>query len=103
MKALRDDFGRNHISSTEANTYMRINDEDLPILEYNKDINGLYAKEYRGIWEMENDFMGGPFHTWMIVNGDELIYVDGFVWSPGKTKRDMLQQLEQIVSTINKS
>ena len=103
MKALRDDFGRNHISSTEANTYMRINDKDLPILEYNKDINGLYANEYRGIWEMENDFMGGPFHTWMIVNGDELIYVDGFVWSPGKTKRDMLQQLEQIVSTINKS
>tara|TARA_B100000497_G_scaffold127865_1_gene171437 strand:- start:1211 stop:2287 length:1077 start_codon:yes stop_codon:yes gene_type:complete len=103
MKALKDDIGRKHISSIENNTYMRVNDKDLPILEYNKDFNGLYAKEYRGIWEMENDFMGGPYHTWMVVNGDELIYVDGFVWSPGKRKREMLQQLEKIVSSLNRS
>ena len=101
MKALRDDFGRKHISSDQANSYMKINDVDLLILESNKEINGLYAKEYRGIWEMENDFMGGPFITYLIVNGDELIYVDGFVWSPGKRKREMLQQIELIVNTIN--
>ncbi|MEE9374610.1 MAG: DUF4837 family protein [Saprospiraceae bacterium] len=102
MKALRNDFGRKHISSTESNTYMVTNDKDLPILEYTKDFNGLYAKEYRGIWEMENDFMGGPFITWMIVNGNELIYIDGFVWSPGKTKRKLLQQIEKIASSLNK-
>ena len=103
MKALRDDFGRKHVSSVENNTFMKTNDKDLPILEYNKDINGLYAKEYRGIWEMENDFMGGPFHSYMIVNGDEMIFVDGFVWSPGNPKREMLQQIEKIVSTLNRS
>ena len=103
MKVLRNEFGKTHVSSSQPNSYMIINDVDLPILEYIKDINGLYTKEYRGIWEMENDFMGGPFITWMIVNDDDLIYVDGFVWAPGKTKRRLLQQLEKIVSTTNKN
>jgi len=100
MKALRDDFGRKHISSDQPNSYMKVNDKDLPILEYTKEISGLYTKEYRGIWEMENDFMGGPFITWMIVNGDEMIYIDGSVWAPGKRKRELLQQLELIANTL---
>jgi len=102
MKRIRNDFGKNHISSSQANSYMLINDIDLPILEYTKEINGLYTKEYRGIWEMENDFMGGPFITWMIVNQNELVYVDGFIWAPGETKRELLQQLDKIASSINK-
>ncbi len=102
MKRLRNDFGKRFVSSAGANTYMLINDVDLPILEYTKDINGLYTKEFRGIWEMNNDFMGGPFITYLIVNGKDLIYVDAFVWAPGKDKRDFMQQLEKIVSSLNK-
>lgn len=101
MKDIRNLFGIRHISSTQSNSYMRINDKDLPILEYTTETNGLYTKLYRGIWEMENDFMGGPFITWMIVNGNDLIYIDGFVWAPGKTKRELLQQIEKIASSVS--
>ncbi len=103
MKGIRDDIGRRYVSSPEDNSYMLINDEDLPILEYSKEINGLYAREYRGIWEMENDFMGGPFMTYLLVNGEDLIYIDAFILALGKDKRNYMQQLEKIVSTVNKN
>ena len=40
---------------------MKSNTVDLPVYEYAYQLNGSYTKELRGIWEMENDFMGGPF------------------------------------------
>ena len=101
-KRLRDDYGRKYISSPEDNSYMVTNDVDLPMFEYTIEIGGHYAKEYRGIWEMENDFMGGPFASYLVLNEDEseLLFVDAFVYVPGKAKRNFVQQLECIVKNL---
>jgi hypothetical protein len=103
MMETRDVFGKVHVSSNAPDSYMITNNIDLPILEYDKQINGLYVKEFRGIWEMENDFMGGPFLTYFIINGKDLIYIDAFVLAQGADKRDYLQQIEKVVSSLNKS
>lgn len=94
-------FGKN-VSSAEPDSYVMINDVDLPILEYDRTIDDNYVKEYRGIWEMENDFMGGPFISYSIVNQEKgkLLSIDAFVYSPGKEKRDFLQQIDTIVKSI---
>ena len=92
-------FGRN-VSSDAENSYVIINDVDLPMLHWDKTIDGHFAREFRGIWEMENDFMGGPFITYVIVNEEakKMLQIDGFILAPGKSKRDMLQQIELIAS-----
>jgi len=99
VKANFDVFGRN-VSSDADNSYIQINDVDLPMLHWDKNVGENFAREYRGIWEMENDFMGGPFMTYVIVNQAEkkFIQIDGFIMAPGKAKRDMLQQFELIAS-----
>ena len=96
---LRDNYGKAYISGPSDNSYMVTNTTDLPIYDYTYDINGLYTKEIRGIWEMENEFMGGPFVTFAIVNKEEgkLIFIDTFVYAPGKEKRDIVQQIEYII------
>lgn len=101
IKAIRDSLGRKYISSTLPNTYMRINDVDLPMLTEVKTVHNQYALEARGIWEIENDFMGGAFLSYLIHNPDkkDLLFVDGFVHAPGKDKRDFMEQLEYILST----
>ncbi len=101
VKSTFNRFGRN-VSSTEPNTFILINDHDLPMLDFDRQINGLYAKEYRGIWEMENDFMGGPFISYAIVNDEvgKVLRIDGFVYSPGKDKREALQQIDLIAKNI---
>ncbi len=104
MKAIRDSIGRKYVSSTLPNmrTYMRINDKDLPMFVYPKTLSNNYALEARGIWEMENDYMGGSFISYLVhnPNKNELIFVDGFVYAPGQDKRDFMQHLEYIISSL---
>ncbi|MDX1684438.1 MAG: DUF4837 family protein [Saprospiraceae bacterium] len=104
MKKIRDAFGLQYVSSSSDGSYMRINDEDLPMYVFKREINGHYTLEARGIWEMENDFMGGPFVSYLIhlKERDALLFVDGFVLAPGHKKKEIMQQLEVIVGTLGK-
>ena len=94
-------YGR-YVSSEEANTYAVINDRDLPILEFDRTVSTRFTREWRGIWEMENDFMGGPFISYALVNetAGKLLVIDSFIFAPGVKKRDMLQQVDLIVKRI---
>lgn len=102
IKRRRDEFGKGYVSSSEPGSYMVTNDRDLPMYDYTIDINGMYALETRGIWEINNDFLGGPFASYFILSKDQktLYFIDTFVYAPGKDKRDLCQQLELIVKSI---
>lgn len=102
IKAVRDSIGKKYISSTLPGTYMQVNDKDLPMFTSVKTLHNRYALEARGIWEVVGDFMGGAFISYLIHDPDkpDLLFVDGFVHAPGKDKRDYMQNLEYIISTI---
>jgi hypothetical protein len=101
IKEIRNELGKN-ISSEIPDTYMKINDIDLPMLSNVKTMNNYYAVEARGIWELANDYMGGAFVSYLIHNptSNELLFVDGFVHAPGKDKREYMQYLEHIISSV---
>ena len=102
IKTLRDAFGKEYVSTDVAGSFMQTNDVDLPMYEYTIDINGMYTLETRGIWEINNDFLGGPFASYLILapNQKDLYFIDSFVYAPGKNKRDLMQQLELMVKSI---
>ena len=79
-----------------------VNNKDMPVLRFHNTINGNYAMEYRGIWEMTKDFMGGAFIAYLVKNknSNELILELGFVYGPGTDKKDYLQQLMVIANTL---
>jgi len=99
MKKIRNEMGLERDWSNEPNSHMVINDVDLPILEYAFEKNGAYGREFRGIWELDNDFIGGPYISYIIVNEakGKILFVDTWTMAPGKSKRDFMQQLELIV------
>ncbi|HMQ49232.1 MAG TPA: DUF4837 family protein [Saprospiraceae bacterium] len=100
--AIRDSIGRQYISSTTANTYMLTNTVDLPVISSATRINGYYAVDARGIWEIANDYMGGAFVSYLILNPNtnELIFVDGFLHAPGQDKRNFMQYIDHIIHTM---
>lgn len=102
IKDLRDSLGKN-ITSTVDSSYMVVNDIDLPLDFKTKEINGYYAAVLDGIWEMENDFLGGPFTSYLILSPSKeyLVFIDVFIHAPAKPKRDLMKKLKYIVSTIN--
>lgn len=63
----------------------------------------------RGLWEMEGDAMGGPYVMKIIrrqkngkISGrkNEIIVVIGFVYAPEMKKRNLIKQLEVVLTTI---
>jgi hypothetical protein len=102
IKAIRDSLGKKYITTDVEGAFMQINDRDLPIITRATTLNGNYAFEARGIWEMNKAFMGGPFVSYLIHNQEkeQLLFVDGFVYGPGEEKREPMQELEHILSTI---
>lgn len=97
-----DAFGKSYVVSDTKGSYLRINDKVLPVLEYNYDIDGLFTKELRGIWEMTDDFLGGPFVAYLMQSKkeDELVLIFNFVLAVGYDKKEMVQQLDYIVRSI---
>ncbi len=62
-------------------------------------INGRDWVELRGFWDVEGDFMGGPFvsYTTLDENSGKLLTIDCYVYSPKEDKRNFLRPLEHIV------
>ena len=62
-------------------------------------INGRTWIELRGFWEVEKDFMGGPFvsYTTLDEREGELLTIDCYVYSPKYGKRNFLRPLEHLV------
>ena len=51
---------------------------------------------------MENDFMGGPFISYALVNETtgKLLVIDSFIFAPGKKKRNSMQQIDLMVKSL---
>ena len=65
-------------------------------------IDDHFAYETKGIWEVKTQFMGGPFINYAVrdsVNNRYLI-VEGFVYAPATSKRDLQFELEAILRSL---
>lgn len=98
--ALRDTVMKRNIPGDKPNQWMQTN----PHFVWTKNIsvNGQFAMEARGLWEMRNDAMGGPFisHSRIDKKNGRVIVVEGFVYAPEKMKRTMIRRLEAALYTL---
>ena len=80
------------------NTYMTTSSIVRPSIEY-KRFKGLDFAEIRGLWEVQNDFMGGPFvsHAFYSQDGMDVIVLQAFVYAPKYDKRHYLKQVESVI------
>lgn len=66
-------------------------------------VDSAYCAQMRGLWEMKNgETMGGPFisHTRLDELHNRLITIEGFVFAPGRDKRNLLRQVEAMVYSV---
>ena len=96
----RDSISKIYIPGPVENTHMST---DLIYTPNTREINvgGKQVYETRGLWEIEGQFMAGPFLNFQIKLGDDdFIMLDGFVYSPGSTKRGYIFELEAIMRSL---
>ena len=68
-------------------SYVKIEPSFEPIIEDNI---------YRGLWKLENGFMGGPFLIKSHLINEKVIICVGLAFAPGKDKRNYIKTFEAI-------
>ena len=76
--------------------------EIIPVFTERVNFNGHFAVEARGLWKISDNSRGGPFVSYSIVDEEEglIYYVEGYVDSPGTRKKNLVRELEAILSTF---
>lgn len=79
-------------------TYMTTSEFFTPTIEYLK-YRGRDLVQVRGMWEVQNDFMGGPFvsHSFYSPDGREIYVAEAWVYAPQFDKRQYLRQVESVL------
>lgn len=97
----RDSIGKLYIFGTEPNSHMVTEEGYSPYL-FKLKLAGLETYETKGTWELQNDFMSGPFLNYAIVDEEHnrVLVLEGFCYSPSKEERDLMHELESIIKSI---
>ncbi len=97
----RDSVLKVNIPGANKGSYMTTERRVEPFLSHLK-FKGRYFAELRGIWDMTNDAMGGPFvsYTTLDKKNNRIVTVEGFVYYPNNNKRELVRQLEAILLTL---
>ncbi|MBT2160319.1 DUF4837 family protein [Zobellia barbeyronii] len=102
--AMRDSIGAKYIPGPDVTgkiTHMHTEPAFAPYV-YPVEIAGLKGVEVRGLWDIKNYPMAGPFLTYILNDNEHnrKLVLEGFVFAPATQKRDDLFQLEAIMKTL---
>ncbi len=98
---IRDSIGRKYIHGTKPKADMMTENSYTPYFS-NLSIDGHRAFETRGTWQLNNDFMSGPFLNYCIYDSKRHIYIvaEGFCYAPSREKRELMFELEAILKSL---
>lgn len=99
--AKRDSILRTHIPGETNDMYMTTVKSNLR-QDLQREKNG-DRWVIRGLWEMTNDMMGGPFVAHAVYDSARatVMVAEAFVYAPESKKRNRIRQLEAALYTLN--
>ncbi|SDD72575.1 protein of unknown function [Pricia antarctica] len=102
--AMRDSIGEKYIPGPDITgkiTYMRTEPAYAPAV-FPVEIAGIKGVEVRGIWDIKNYPMAGPFLTYILNDKahNRKLVLEGFVFAPATEKRNDIFELEAILKTL---
>ena len=57
----------------------------------------------QGVWKMKGDAMGGPYRMSRLPLDEDVIYIIAFVYAPEMKKRNLMKQLEAVMTTAKRA
>ncbi|WP_228853117.1 DUF4837 family protein [Aegicerativicinus sediminis] len=98
---MRDSIGHQHIEGPLEGSYM-ITDEGYAPYKFDGTLDGHLVVITKGLWDVKNAFMSGPFVNYLIEDREQKRYLvaEGYVYAPSVDKRDNMFELESIIKSI---
>ena len=102
--SLRDSIGEKYVPGPDvpgAVTYM-ISERTFAPYVRPTEVGGFKAVEVKGIWEVQNYPMAGPYLMYLVNDtiNRRTVVLEGFTFAPSKPKRDFMFELEAIMKSI---
>ena len=98
---IRDSIGQLFIPGRVPGSYMITERAYLPYY-YKTKVKSLDAILTKGTWEVQNDFMAGPYVNYIIkdtINRRNIV-IEGFSFAPSESKRNYMFELNTIITTM---
>ena len=101
LTAKRNQMLKEFVPGSAKDSWMTT-EELLPPIFREFELDRQYVAELRGLWKLENGFMGGPFVSLSRVDEqrNRVVTVEGWVYAPDDEKRELLRQVESILYTL---
>ncbi|CEN49192.1 DUF4837 family protein [Capnocytophaga canimorsus] len=98
---MRDSIGKKYVPGPKDGMYMITEKAFAPSI-YQTQVKDRTTIESRGLWEVKDFLLGGPFVNYIIEDAPNarLVVLEGFVSAPMTSKRDYLFELESIIKSI---
>ncbi|MDO6759731.1 DUF4837 family protein [Tamlana sp. 2_MG-2023] len=98
---IRDSVGKTYIEGPVEGSYMVTEDAYAPYITETI-IDNKPAIETRGIWDVKNAFMAGPFINYAIEDkaNNRWVVIEGFSFAPSVEKRNYMLELESIIKSV---
>ena len=100
----RDSVMKGNIPGEREGQWMQtVREKEQPlVLCKERVLDGRKVLEARGLWEMRNGALGGPFVSISRIDttAGKVIVGEGFVYSPSSDKRDLVRQMEATLRTL---
>lgn len=98
---LRDSIGEKYIEGRLEGTYLATEKAYAPYI-FETIIDNKPTLETKGIWDVKNDFMSGPFINYAIEDkvNNRYVVIEGYVFAPSVEKRDYTFELEAIIRSV---
>ena len=102
--AQHDSIGKSFIPGRLPNSYF-ITEKAYEPYVYQTTFRKKPALEIRGTWEVQGDFMAGPFLQYIINDkpNNRNVVLEGFVFAPSSAKRDYIFEVETILGSLQES
>lgn len=96
---MRDSISGEYIPVEEGGRF--ITEEAYTPFLFIAEIDGFFAYETKGIWEVKGEFMAGPFLNYAVKDtvNNRFLILEGFTFAPSVNKRNLQFELESILKS----
>jgi hypothetical protein len=97
--AMRDSLSGDYMPVEEGGRF--ITEEAYAPFLFKSEIDGRFAYEMKGTWEVKTQYMAGPFLNYAIKDEEKNRYliIEGFTYAPSVEKRNLQFELESILKS----
>ncbi|MCF7559585.1 DUF4837 family protein [Sabulilitoribacter multivorans] len=98
---IRDSVGKLYIEGPVEGSYLATENAYTPF-HGETIVDNKPALETKGIWDVKNAFMGGPFINYAIEDktNKRWVVIEGFAFAPSVEKRNYMLELEAIIKSV---